>query len=62
MKRIHILLIEDNRLLREWLTVMLKEQPNFKVVAQGALPHNPNAYLKLQTEDTAESIEVRIAI
>lgn len=33
MKRIHILLIEDNRLLREGLTVMLKEQPDLKVVA-----------------------------
>jgi len=33
MKRIQILLIEDNRLLREGLTVMLKEQPDLKVVA-----------------------------
>lgn len=33
MKKIHILLIEDNRLLREVLTVMLKEQPDLKVVA-----------------------------
>ena len=33
MKRIHILLIEDNRLLREGLTVMLKEQPDLKVAA-----------------------------
>jgi DNA-binding NarL/FixJ family response regulator len=32
MKRIHILLIEDNRLLREGLTAMLKEQPDLKVV------------------------------
>jgi DNA-binding NarL/FixJ family response regulator len=33
MKRIHILLIEDNRLLREGLAAMLKEQPDLKVVA-----------------------------
>ena len=33
MKKIHILLIEDNRLLREGLSVMLKEQPDLKVVA-----------------------------
>ncbi|MBI4535562.1 MAG: response regulator transcription factor [Ignavibacteriae bacterium] len=33
MKKIHILLIEDNRLLREGLTVMLREQPDLKVVA-----------------------------
>jgi DNA-binding NarL/FixJ family response regulator len=31
MKRIQILLIEDNRLLREGLTAMLKEQPDLKV-------------------------------
>ena len=33
MKRIHILLIEDNRLLREGLTALLKAQPDLKVVA-----------------------------
>ena len=33
MKKINILLIEDNRLLREGLTVLLKEQPDLKVVA-----------------------------
>lgn len=33
MKRIQILLIEDNRLLREGLTVMLKEQPDLRVAA-----------------------------
>ena len=33
MKKIRILLIEDNRLLREGLTVMLKEQPDLSVVA-----------------------------
>jgi len=33
MKNIQILLIEDNRLLREGLTVMLKGQPDFRVTA-----------------------------
>ncbi len=33
MKKIQILLIEDNRLLREGLTVMLKGQPDFTVTA-----------------------------
>ena len=33
MKKIHILLIEDNRLLREGLSAMLKEQPDLKVSA-----------------------------
>lgn len=33
MKKIHILLIEDNRLLREGLTAMLREQPDLKVWA-----------------------------
>ncbi|HCV42327.1 MAG TPA: hypothetical protein DGH68_02500 [Bacteroidetes bacterium] len=43
MKRIGILLIEDNRLLREGLTVMLKEQPDFKVVAS---PGNSHAVMQ----------------
>jgi two-component system, NarL family, nitrate/nitrite response regulator NarL len=33
MKKIHLLLIEDNRLLREGLAAMLKEQPDFRVEA-----------------------------
>lgn len=33
MKKIRILLIQDNRLLREGLTAMLKEQPDMAVVA-----------------------------
>jgi DNA-binding NarL/FixJ family response regulator len=33
MKKIHLLLIEDNRLLREGLSAMLKEQPDIKVDA-----------------------------
>ena len=33
MKKIRILLIEDNRLLREGLTAMLKEQPDIRIVA-----------------------------
>jgi DNA-binding NarL/FixJ family response regulator len=33
MKKIRALLVEDNRLLREGLTAMLKEQPDIRVVA-----------------------------
>ena len=33
MKKIRILVIEDNRLLREGITVMLKKQPDMSVVA-----------------------------
>jgi DNA-binding NarL/FixJ family response regulator len=33
MKNIRLLLIEDNRLLREGLTAMLREQPDLRVVA-----------------------------
>ena len=33
MKKIRVLLIEDNRLLREGLAAMLKEQPDIRVVA-----------------------------
>lgn len=40
MKKIQILLIEDNRLLREGLSVMLKEQPDLRVVAS---PGNTDA-------------------
>ena len=32
MKKIKLLLIEDNRLLREGLTVMLKKQPDMAVI------------------------------
>lgn len=32
-KRVRIVIVEDNRLLREGLTVMLKEQPDMSVVA-----------------------------
>jgi DNA-binding NarL/FixJ family response regulator len=43
MKKIQILLIEDNRLLREGLSVMLKEQPDLRVVAS---PGNSDALSK----------------
>lgn len=43
MRRIHILLIEDNRLLREGLTAMLREQPDLKVSASHG---NSDAVLK----------------
>jgi DNA-binding NarL/FixJ family response regulator len=32
-KRIRLVIVEDNRLLRDGLTVMLKEQPDISVVA-----------------------------
>lgn len=40
MKRIHLLLVEDNRLLREGLTVMLKAQHDLRVAAS---PGNSDA-------------------
>ncbi|MEK7250609.1 MAG: response regulator transcription factor [Bacteroidota bacterium] len=43
MKKIRILLIEDNRLLREGLTAMLKEQPDITVVPSSG---NSDAVLK----------------
>jgi DNA-binding NarL/FixJ family response regulator len=43
MKKTNVLLIEDNRLLREGLTIMLKEQPDLKVVAS---PGNSDAATK----------------
>lgn len=48
MKRILILLIEDNRLLREGLTVMLKEQPDLKVVASPGDSHAVTQAQKLK--------------
>ena len=33
MAKIQLILVEDNRLLREGLTAMLNEQPDIKVVA-----------------------------
>jgi DNA-binding NarL/FixJ family response regulator len=33
MKKIRLLLLEDNRLLRDGITAMLKEQPDMKIVA-----------------------------
>jgi len=43
MKKIHVLLTEDNRLLRERFTVILKGQPNLKVLA---LPRNSDAVIR----------------
>jgi DNA-binding NarL/FixJ family response regulator len=45
MKRIRLLLIEDNRLLREGLTEMLKAQPDFIVTAS---PGNIDAVQKVK--------------
>jgi DNA-binding NarL/FixJ family response regulator len=46
MNKIRLLLIEDNRLLREGLTAMLNGQPDIEVVA--ALGDGENAVLKAQ--------------
>ena len=40
MKKIRILLIEDNRLLREGITTTINGQPDFKVVATSVGDHN----------------------
>ncbi|HET6273711.1 MAG TPA: response regulator transcription factor [Bacteroidota bacterium] len=45
MKKIRILLIEDNRLLREGITAMLKEQPDMKIVASAG---NSDALLRVK--------------
>ncbi len=54
MKNIRILLIEDNRLLREGITVLLKKQPDMHVVTTVGngenilltiAKHNPNIVL-----------------
>lgn len=50
MKRIHILLIEDNRLLREGLAAMLKEQPDLKVAASSG---NSDAIIKAKKHKPA---------
>jgi two-component system NarL family response regulator len=47
MSKIRILLIEDNRLLREGITAMINGQPDMKVVA--ALGGNENTLLKART-------------
>ena len=47
MKKIKLLVIEDNRLLREGITAMIKEQPDLKVVA--ALGTSENILKKINT-------------
>lgn len=47
MKRIHILLIEDNRLLRDGLAAMLREQPDLRV---GASHGNSDAVAKARRQ------------
>lgn len=46
MKKIRILVIEDNRLLRDGITAMLREQPDFHVVA--ALGTSENVLPKIR--------------
>lgn len=52
MKKIRILLIEDNRLLREGMATTLAGQPDFRVVAASGGNHNP----LLQTRRTKPDV------
>jgi DNA-binding NarL/FixJ family response regulator len=52
MKKIRILLIEDNRLLREGMAITLDGQPDFRVVATSGGNHNP----LLQTRRTKPDV------
>jgi two-component system nitrate/nitrite response regulator NarL len=51
MKKLRILLIEDNRLLREGLTVMLRKQPDMNVVETVGNGENILAIMKKQKPD-----------
>ena len=46
MKKIRLLLIEDNRLLRDGITAMLKNQPDIKIIA--ASGKNGDTLIKIQ--------------
>jgi DNA-binding NarL/FixJ family response regulator len=46
MKKIRLLLIEDNRLLRDGITAMLKNQPDIKIIA--ASGKNEDTLIKIQ--------------
>ena len=45
MKKIRLLLIEDNRLVREGMVALLKEQPDLKIISSSA---NGDALLRLR--------------
>lgn len=49
MKKIRVLIIEDNRLLRDGLTEVLKKEPDFEVIA--ALQTDEKMLSKIQTSD-----------
>lgn len=49
MKKIRLLIIEDNRLLRDGLTEVLKKEPDFEVIA--ALQTDETMLTKIQTSD-----------
>ena len=51
MKKLRLLLIEDNRLLREGLTVMLRKQPDMNVVETVGNGENILAIMKKQKPD-----------
>jgi DNA-binding NarL/FixJ family response regulator len=46
MKKIRLLIIEDNRLLRDGIIAMLKNQKDFKIIASSG--NNKNAVIKIQ--------------
>ena len=54
MTKIRLLLLEDNRLLREGLTAMLNEQPDIEVVA--AFGNGKEAVLKATQETSDHSL------
>ncbi|MEX0928443.1 MAG: response regulator transcription factor [Balneolales bacterium] len=49
MKKIRLLIIEDNRLLREGITAVLKDQPDLEIIA--ALENSENLLSKIRTSD-----------
>ncbi len=50
-KKIRILLIEDNRLLREGITIMLSGKPDFRVVAASGGDHNSLRHVRKAKPD-----------
>ncbi len=49
MKKIRLLIIEDNRLLRDGLTEVLKKEPDFEVIA--ILQTDEKVLSKIETSD-----------
>ena len=57
MKKIHILLIEDNRLLREGIASMLEKQQDFEVIARS---DNGDALSELK--DISSSLGINMGV